>query len=243
MSRRFRVELFEGPRTPGAARHAPPPPPMSHHVDHILAELHHLRSQNVQAPQAPTPASQSLESVIAMWSGVDDIQKRLEITKTEIGALKEKGVGVEPGASRTTDELRAVVTGTEEATDTILAAAETIDDIAQRMAQSDDERAKSDGQMICDAVVQIFEACNFQDITGQRITKVVDSLQFIEERIASMIDVWQALNAATQASQPASQPAAPSAPAPDSDKALLNGPSLKTDPGVVSQDDVDALFR
>ena len=29
-----------------------------------------------------------------------------------------------------------------------------------------------------DQVVQIFEACNFQDLTGQRVGKVVDTLQF-----------------------------------------------------------------
>ena len=41
-----------------------------------------------------------------------------------------------------------------------------------------------------DAVVSIFEACNFQDITGQRIGKVVRTLDFIEERVVAMIQTW-----------------------------------------------------
>lgn len=243
MVRRFRVELFESRRaaSTGAAL-PPPPPPMSHHVDQILGELNDLRKQVNSGDETPA-ANQSLESAIAVWSGVDDIQRRLEITKAEISALESKGIGNEEKTSRTTDELRAVITGTEEATDTILAAAEAIDEIAQRMANGDDEEAKKDGQVICDSVIQIFEACNFQDISGQRITKVVESLRFIEERIASMIDVWQTINK-MNAEKAGAAPPPPMAVAAEEppEKKLLNGPSLKTDPGVVSQDDVDAMF-
>ncbi|GAB5377045.1 MAG: hypothetical protein AcusKO_35070 [Acuticoccus sp.] len=243
MVRRFRVELFESRRaaSTGAPALPPSPPPMSHHVDQILGELNDLRKQVNSGDETPAD-NQSLESAIAVWSGVDDIQRRLEITKAEISALESKGIGNEEKTSRTTDELRAVITGTEEATDTILAAAEAIDEIAQRMASGGDEEAKKDGQVICDSVIQIFEACNFQDISGQRITKVVESLRFIEERIASMIDVWQTINKMNaERAGAAPPPPVPAAEVPP-DKKLLNGPSLKTDPGVVSQDDVDAMF-
>lgn len=243
MVRRFRVELFESNRSGNSGMQLqlpPPPPPMSHHVDQILVELNDLRRKvNGDEGSDGSVAGQQLESAIAVWSGVDDIQRRLEVTKAEISALESKGIGSEEKTSRTTDELRAVITGTEEATDTILAAAETIDAIAQRMAESPDDATKADGQTIADAVIQIFEACNFQDISGQRITKVVESLRFIEERIASMIDVWQTLNKVNAAAAPP-PPAEETVPP---EKSLLNGPSLKDDPGVVSQDDVDAMFR
>jgi chemotaxis regulatin CheY-phosphate phosphatase CheZ len=45
-----------------------------------------------------------------------------------------------------------------------------------------------------EAVVKIFEACNFQDLTGQRITKVVRALSFIEERVEAMMGVWNKVN-------------------------------------------------
>ena len=240
MVRRFRVELFESNRSGNSGMQLqlpPPPPPMSHHVDQILGELNDLRRKvNGEGDADGSAAGQQLESAIAVWSGVDDIQRRLEITKSEISALESKGIGNEEQASRTTDELRAVITGTEEATDTILAAAENIDEIAQRMAGSADTATQADGQAISEAVIQIFEACNFQDISGQRITKVVESLRFIEERIASMIDVWQTLNKVNA-------PPPPPPPEVPEEKRLLNGPSMKDDPGVVSQDDVDAMFR
>jgi chemotaxis protein CheZ len=79
---------------------------------------------------------------------------------------------------------------------------------------------------------EIFTACSFQDITGQRITKVVRSLKFVEERVNALIGMWGRDElAATQAE------AAPV----DADKALLNGPQLAGQG--VSQDDVDRLLK
>ena len=35
----------------------------------------------------------------------------------------------------------------------------------------------------------VFEACSFQDITGQRITKVVKSVTYVEDRVNALISV------------------------------------------------------
>ena len=43
-----------------------------------------------------------------------------------------------------------------------------------------------------DAVTQIYEACSFQDITGQRITKVVTTLKAIEGKVAHIISTFGA---------------------------------------------------
>jgi len=217
MARPYRIEIAQARRLAEGS-------PMSQDLDHILRELYALRSQ--MAEESATP---QVDNAIALWSGVDDIQKRIEVTKQEIGALHARGIA-DAGNSRAAEELRAVVTGTEAATDTILAAAEQIDTIVQPLQQSDDEQLAADASVIAEQVVQIFEACNFQDITGQRISKVVDSLQFIEERIATMVDVWKTLDLTAPAQ---TEP---------TDKGLLNGPALESDQGVVSQDDVDALF-
>lgn len=218
MARPFRVELAEAKRVREQS-------PMSHEVHRILSDLHTLRSQ---ASRVDT-----VDTAIAMWSGVDDIQKRIDITKNEITALHKKGVA-DPSNSRTADELRAVVSGTELATDTILAASERIDGIVQPLLDDADARTQSNAQEIADCVIEIFQACNFQDIAGQRISKVVESLNFIEERIATMVDVWRTLDLS---------PPKPLEENPPSDRDLLHGPSLATDANVVSQDDVDALFR
>jgi len=222
MARPYRVEIAQ-------AKHLAEQSPMSQQVDHILRELYTLRAQVGGGGQSE--AGGTVDNAIALWSGVDDIQKRIEVTKSEIAALRSRGVADPEQSSRTTEELRAVVTGTESATDTILAAAERIDAIVQPHQSSTDDAVSADAREIADCVVEIFEACNFQDITGQRITKVVDSLQFVEQRIASMIDVWKTLDLGPQ-------PAGGDADKPK----LVNGPALEGDTGVVSQDDVDALF-
>ncbi|UOM35574.1 protein phosphatase CheZ [Acuticoccus sp. I52.16.1] len=218
MARPFRVEIAEARRLAESS-------PMTHQVETILKELHTARGQG-----SGGASEQKVDNAIALWSGVDDIQKRIDVTKTEIGALYARSEGDQSNA-RAADELRAVVEGTEMATDTILAAAETIDTLVAEMA-GDLEGANAErAQSISNSVIQIFEACNFQDITGQRISKVVASLSFIEERIASMVDVWKA-----------QELTAPVEKKEKTDKDLLNGPALDGDYGVVNQDDVDALF-
>ncbi len=36
----------------------------------------------------------------------------------------------------------------------------------------------------------VFEACAFQDITGQRGSKVVKSVTYVEERVNALVDIW-----------------------------------------------------
>ena len=89
---------------------------------------------------------------------------------------------------------------------------------------------------IQDQVVQIFEACNFQDLTGQRITKVVNTLKFIEDRIVKMMEIWGGLDSFKDIEVERIAEAT-------GDAALLNGPKLEADAGHASQDDIDALFN
>jgi chemotaxis protein CheZ len=78
-------------------------------------------------------------------------------------------------------ELEAVSKGSEEATQKILAAAEDIDQVADNLtAALKDEIDRGLAQDIRDRVVQIFEACNFQDLTSQRVAKVTAALKGIE---------------------------------------------------------------
>ena len=78
------------------------------------------------------------------------------------------------------------------------------------------------------------KACNFQDLSGQRIAKVLTTLKFVEERIAHMIEIWGGIDAfGTYAA----------AAAAELDRvATLHGPKLDGEDGHATQDDVDALF-
>lgn len=77
-------------------------------------------------------------------------------------------------------ELDAIVAQTETATNTIMESAETI----MNCLGEEDVAAQADTMQ--DAVMEIFQACSFQDITGQRISKVVSTLQHIEKRVQDL---------------------------------------------------------
>ena len=166
---------------------------------------------------------------------LDSIYEAIAKTKHEIATLHSTTSADSRDMSRVTNELDAVVHGTEGATETILSSAEYIDETANtlsaRLAGQDAELAND----IQEKVLHIFEACNFQDLTGQRITKVINTLRFIEDRIIKMMDIWGGIES-FQTIEPDTMPTR------EGDASLLNGPSLETDEGVASQDDIDALF-
>jgi chemotaxis protein CheZ len=83
--------------------------------------------------------------------------------------------------------------------------------------------------------VKIFEACNFQDLTGQRITKVVRALSFIEERVEAMMGVWNKREFETM-------PLPPGMAAKDGDLDLHGPNKVDQSKGMISQADIDALF-
>jgi chemotaxis protein CheZ len=133
-------------------------------------------------------------------------------------------------------ELGAVVGGTEQATQQILEAAESIDQSATALAKVDSmDQQKQLAEDIQERVISIFEACNFQDLTGQRISKVMVTMKFIEQHINTMMDIWGGVDA-IKAHAP------PIVDTREGDDKLLNGPKLDDDPGHASQDDIDALF-
>jgi chemotaxis protein CheZ len=124
-------------------------------------------------------------------------------------------------------EMSAVVNGTERATQKILAAAEEIDSVANTLSAA--LRGKIEQNLahdIQDLVIEIFEACNFQDLIGQRVAKVSATLRFVEDHIARVLDEIKNPAAATR--RDGAQ--------------TLHGPRLDSDDGHASQGEIDALF-
>lgn len=162
------------------------------------------------------------------------IYDAIKRTKEELSALHVTGFHGEP-MTRATNELDAVMGGTEKAAQQILAAAEDIDQAANTLSaalKSEVEQGLT--QDIQDRVIQIFEACNFQDLAGQRITKVAATLKFIEEHVLRMIAIWGGLDAF--------EPNDPVAAVERAMIELLHGPRLEGDDGHASQEDIDLMF-
>jgi chemotaxis protein CheZ len=158
-------------------------------------------------------------SIIGEFKYIADfIQKaRDEISGLQANDIKDTRI---PGASV---ELDAVVRDTERATETIMSEAETL----MGQEPTDLKLYKSD---VDTAMLRIFEACSFQDLTGQRIKKVISTLRHIEERVSQFSAALGVVDTV-----------APETAAEQRNKdQLLNGPALNGP--VTSQDDIDALF-
>jgi len=156
------------------------------------------------------------------------IHETIARNRRELAALI--GDGKERRMARAADELRASVDGMDYATQKILKSVEVIDDSAKALAaapKTDYERGLT--QDIQDHVVQIYEACNFQDITGQRIGNVIGIMTMVEDQVAAMLDRCNGIVGRDEPVQPAKA-------------SLLNGPKLDGDPGHASQHDIDAMF-
>jgi len=166
---------------------------------------------------------------------LDLIYDAINRTKREIAVLHGKSFNGEEMA-KVNGELGAVVGGTEEATQQILEAAEAIDNASSALSKvTSPDQQKILSEEIQERVVSIFEACNFQDLTGQRISKVMTTMKFIENHINVMMDIWGGVDA-IKAHVPAIVDTR------EGDDKLLNGPRLDGDVGHASQDDIDALF-
>lgn len=179
---------------------------------------------------------QELADARQLREELNEISLSIAETKREIATLHHTNFGDNTDV-QVADELDAVVHATEHATDNILTAAESIDnssrDLAAELSGSKHEDAILDMQ---EQTVKIFEACNFQDLTGQRVQKVLETMKFIEGHIDKMIKIWGGLDNFLDIS-------------PDSlnkksgDDALLSGPGLEDDGAFrSSQDDIDSLF-
>ena len=166
---------------------------------------------------------------------IDLIYDAITRTKREIAVLHGKSFNGEEMA-KVNGELGAVVGGTEEATQQILEAAEAIDNAATALSKvTSPDQQKLLSEEIQERVVSIFEACNFQDLTGQRIKKVMTTMKFIEHHITVMMDIWGGVDA-IKAHAPHI------ADNREGDARLLNGPKTEGDVGHASQNDIDALF-
>lgn len=201
----------------------------------IRALDQYVRGQNGQAePAPPAPEDEPIrgeEEVRLLRNEVRAMSLAIQQTKSEIAALRPPN-SADDRLMVVTQELDAIVTATEGATNSILEAAEKVDGLAEQIETlGTDSQSHQLASDIRDTVVTMFEACNFQDITGQRISKVVKTLQFIEERVEKMIEIWGAEGFAdvhqTQEEL-------------DEEAKLLNGPQLANQG--VSQADIDKLF-
>jgi len=158
-----------------------------------------------------------------LYEGLAKLATIIETARRDIAALRPDEIRQKHLPSAT-DELDAIVAATATATGDILDAAEKISAMADAVGST----------KLMDEVTRIFEACSFQDITGQRITKIVRTLKEIETKVGDLVQAFGSLDAV------AGTVATAEKTDPTGEAALLNGPQLPAN--ARSQADIDAIF-
>jgi chemotaxis regulatin CheY-phosphate phosphatase CheZ len=174
-------------------------------------------------------------------NSLNEILNKINSARDEISAIsmmaKERNI---EGFGSVEDELSTIVTDTEQATNKILDAADEISDIVN---QNPDNLPEEKIQEIQNNVLEIILACSFQDITGQRVQKVVEVIQLIDNKIDKIekklsnpnnyyskeVKINEEENFSKQSQK---------------DAGLLNGPALPSasKEASISQDSIDNLF-
>ncbi|MCZ4282666.1 protein phosphatase CheZ [Kiloniella laminariae] len=209
---------------------------------HLFEAINELRQEITALKQSNVAVRPTAETAAATKSFNDAEDVRLEIaqmvrmigkTKKEIAAIKHPD-DVDNPFAKSTNELDAIVMATESATNAILDANEKIEHIVNELSGllHDDTDVQTACEKIAGNVITILEASNFQDITGQRMTKIINTLRFIEDRIVAMINIWGVeafvdLPVGVEDGR-------------DGDDQLMNGPAAANEG--ITQDDIDALF-
>jgi len=211
----FRVEKMAAPHgeSPSAGNSA------SSCCEEVARELAALRAMLVAAPLriSATSAAASVE-MARLMSRLRDIRSLL------VGAehvVAGNGVAIaKPQMSRFTHELETAVKTSEQATQKILAAAEEIDQAANNLSAAVKGNSEQGlAQDIRDRVIAIFEACNFQDVTSQRLAKVKTALAGMEQLLGAVLGEFEG----------------------DGSPAV-RAPPLEGEDGHASQSEVDSLF-
>ncbi len=97
-------------------------------------------------------------------------------------------VGMPAASTRNSGlELEAVVQATEAAANQIMEAAEAIGDWLR-----DGSRDVASIEIVASKLNSIFEACTFQDVTGQRIRRAIQHLQHVETMLTEVMPVQAA---------------------------------------------------
>jgi chemotaxis regulatin CheY-phosphate phosphatase CheZ len=196
----------------------------------VAAErVRRMMKQLMIMPPASSGANPpATEHVRILRKELVEISAHIQQTRNEIAALRPEQQGASP-LIQATSELDAIVSATERATYDILNGAERIQAATAKLPALPEVAAVA--SEISGQAVEIMTACSFQDLTGQRISKVVNAMRYIETRINAMIEIW----GIDESTRPA--PAAPTDTRPDAH--LLNGPQLENAP---DQSEIDSLF-
>ncbi|MEO1065745.1 MAG: protein phosphatase CheZ [Pseudomonadota bacterium] len=188
-------------------------------TDRVLHAIEGLKSY-ISSEHEPPDVLQMRLDIVDMTQTIDQIKYEIADTRRADGTTRMMDA---------TNELDAVIDETETATSSILAAAEKVQETAWEMREAGAQETEC--ETLDQLATEIYTACSFQDVTGQRLRKVVQVISFMESRLKSMVEVWGEQDLTTYE---------PTARAREEDAGLLNGPAL---PGQAKeQSEIDTMM-
>ncbi len=153
----------------------------------------------------------------------------IQRVRQEIAALNRAGDG-ENKFETMGEQLDGIVEATMDATEIIMGAVEsnanTVHEL-RKLTTGKKQNALLDQMLENQSAV--FEACAFQDLTGQRITKIIKSISYVEDRVNVLREIWGYDEAETKPADERTE-----------DEKLINGPQVKAK--AISQNEIDQLF-
>lgn len=212
--------------------------------DYVKQELEKLGADGSLNPESINALSSHLSGILeqVVPEHNDEVVKEINSMNNDFANLKQDMAQIDasPKAKEisgnqifpeTSLELNAICKATEDAVNTIMDACEEIQAITEPIV------TLKSGQKIEELIIKIYEACNFQDLTGQRISKVLKALDSIESHLGKMQNLFSTdlMNIIEEANTNLDDAAE------GSDMSLMNGPQL--DEEAPSQDDIDELFK
>jgi chemotaxis protein CheZ len=190
------------------------------HHDRIAAYLRKKLGADVSLADVVALAEITAQSLQSVFETMDAaVHRELREIADYIKAMKAEIAGLHFNELKHTripaagQELDAIVKATETASNTIMECAETV-----LAGDSSDPAFKA---MVDQKMLIVFEACSFQDITGQRVAKVIETLKHIEARVARFTDALRTRDTGRFVSEEER------ASAERKERLLLNGPQLE----------------
>ncbi len=215
-------------------------------VKGLMAELGKLREDLRPAQTVSIDLLEAyrreISEVMELKTELESIRNAIDETKIEIATL-HVGRPAQVGIGQISGEIGAIVQQTELAANSILSSAERIENEMSAIITHIDDRdiAERHVSVVMLEVSQLYESCNFQDLTGQRLSRVIETFSFVEQRIDKMLQIWGGLSAIDHLLESEAE-AKREAELQIGDQALANGPQVAGTAGHVGQLEIDALF-